>query len=330
MESVVSWILLILLVIASIQYVYQIIQDRVTPQLIGPNAFPQREGFTDGPSTTSGSESKEVFLNNEQLYDSFYAKVYDQLTQNTSRTQAKVTMILSKWKQQGTPPEQMTVADIGCGTGVASMALVKGGVKQVVGVDRSIAMLQQAQQYLDEEKKLTAEGKKRISWKQADVQSPSALGGGEVTHAVVLYFSLYYLPDKESFFRNMFLWVQPGGQMAVEVVNKYKFDPMLEASAPWLGFSLQKYSKDRITESKVVFDKFDYTGKFDLTDPAAEFRETFRFKDGSIRRQRHLFHMPTIEEIVKSAQVAGWRYTQYFDLTTIGFEYAYILLFRHP
>jgi ubiquinone/menaquinone biosynthesis C-methylase UbiE len=329
MESVVSWILFILLLAASAQYVMEIVRDRVQPQFIGPNMFPQREGFTDLAIQTSSSP-KEVFLTNEQLYDSFYAQVYDQLTQNTTRTQAKVAMILSKWKQQGMPPEQMSVADIGCGTGIASFALAKGGVPNVVGVDRSSAMLAQAQTYLEKETNLTPEQKKAIRWKQTDVQSPSALGGGEVSHGVVLYFTLYYIPDKEAFFRNMFLWIKPGGQMALEVVNKYKFDPMLEASAPWLGFSLQKYSKDRVTESKVVFDKFDYMGKFDLTDPAAEFRETFRFKDGTVRRQRHSFHMPTIEEIVKSAQIAGWKYTQYFDLTAIGFEYAYILLFRHP
>lgn len=333
MESILSWIFFILLVSAAAQYTMQIIQDRVQPQFMGPNAFLQREGFTDGSSAETAmvpSGPKDIYLNNEQLYDGFYAQVYDQLTQNTSRTQAKITMILSKWKQQGMPTEQMSIADIGSGTGIASFALAKGGVKEILGVDRSPAMLKQAETYLAKESSLTPEQKKKITWRQADIQSPSALGGGEVSNAVVLYFTLYYLPDKEAFFRNMFLWVKPGGQMAVEVVNKYKFDPMLESSAPWMGFSLQKYSKDRVTESKVVFDKFDYTGKFDLTDAAAEFRETFRFKDGSVRRQRHTFHMPTIEEIVKSAQIAGWKYTQYFDLTSIGFEYAYILLFRHP
>ena len=114
------------------------------------------------------------------------------------------------------------------------------------------------------------------------------------------------------------------------MVNKYKFDPMLESASPWVGFSLQKYSKKRITESNVTFDKFQYTGRFDLYDPQAEFIETFRFKDGTIRRQKHKFTMPTMEEIVKIGQAAGWVYTKYIDLVMVGFEYSYLLFFRHP
>lgn len=329
MESSFSWILLILLGIASVHYLFQVWTDRMQPQLIGPNRFLQREGFTDAGAGAVDA-AKEVFLKNDELYDDFYAQIYDQLTQNGSRTQAKIGMILDKWKQQGLRKEDMSVLDVGCGTGVAALMLAKMGVKQVIGLDKSPAMLTYAQGLLDKEANLTPEQKKTVVWKQADVQSPSAMGGAEVQGAVVLYFTLYYLPDKESLFRNLFLWVAPGGQLVLEVVNKYKFDPMLESAAPWIGFSLQKYAKDRVTESKVSFNKFDYTAKFELTDPSAEFRETFRFKDGTVRRQRHQFHMPTIEDIVKSAQSVGWKYTSFTDLTTIGFEYAYLLFFRHP
>jgi hypothetical protein len=138
------------------------------------------------------------------------------------------------------------------------------------------------------------------------------------------------LQDKDAFFRNMFLWVKPGGELVVEVVNKYKFDPMLDSASPWVGLSLQKYSKDRVMESKVMFDKFEYTGKFELTDPEAEFRETFRFKDGAVRRQRHRFVMPSIDQIAKAGTAAGWVYTKFIDLTLVGFEYSYLLFFRHP
>jgi SAM-dependent methyltransferase len=202
-------------------------------------------------------------------------------------------------------------------------------VKSVLGVDKSKAMLERAETNVAESK-LTEEQKKKITFREADLLNPSALGGSSVTHAMCLYFTIYYLPDKDAFFRNMFLWVKPGGELVVEVVNKYKFDPLLDSASPWIGFSLQKYSKERVTESKVVFDKFEYSGKFDLGDPGAEFRETFRFKDGKIRRQRHRFSMPPINEIAKMGQRAGWVYTKYVDLTMVGFEYSYLLFFRHP
>ena len=102
---------------------------------------------------------------------------------------------------------------------------------------------------------------------------------------------------------------------------------MLESSAPWLGFSLQKYTNERINKSEVTFDKFKYTGEFDLHDPEAEFRETFRFEDGSVRRQRHTFKMENMDEIVGMAKAAGWKYDGFVDETPIHFEYAYLLLF---
>jgi ubiquinone/menaquinone biosynthesis C-methylase UbiE len=216
----------------------------------------------------------------------------------------------------------MDVLDAGCGTGVASAAFAKMNVKSVLALDKSEAMLDKA--------KFGNQKNPTVTYRLADLNNPSALSGGEVSHAACLYFTIYYLPDKEAFFRNMFLWVKPGGQLVVEVVNKYKFDPMLESASPLVGFSLQKYSKKRLTESNVVFDKFTYTGHFDLVDPQAEFIETFRFKDGTIRRQKHKMTMPTMEEIVKMGQAAGWVYQKYVDLVVVGFEYSYLLFFRHP
>ena len=311
-------ILILFLVLAIANYFALIaihkLQEHV---IIAPGMAPQREGFTDIQPKNSGT-----FLSNNALYDSFYASVYDQLTQQQTRTAAKVALIVQEWSQKGWKAEQMDVLDAGCGTGVAAAAFAKMNVKSVLALDKSEAMLEKA--------KFGNQKNPTVKYRLADLNNPSALTGGEVSHAACLYFTLYYLPDKEAFFRNMFLWVKPGGELVVEVVNKYKFDPLLESTSPLVGFSLQKYSNKRLTESNVVFDKFTYTGRFDLMDPQAEFTETFRFKDGKIRRQKHKFVMPSMEEIVKMGQTAGWVYTKYIDLVVVGFEYSYLLFFRHP
>jgi SAM-dependent methyltransferase len=314
-----SWILLGLLILLVLNYLVQIALQRIKPQLQSLH-----EGF-------SSDEQKTVeYLGNDALYDDFYVSIYDQLTQNMTRTQGKIALIMTEWKNEGGIPEQMSVIDAGSGTGMASVALAKMNVGKIVAIDKSKSMLKYMNEQLIPKSTLSKEQVKRIEGREGDLMSPSALGGAEVTHGICLYFSLYYMPDIDAFFRNMFLWIKPGGRLSVEVVNKHKFDPMLESASPWLGFSLQKYSDERVTESKVAFDKFEYTGKFELTDPQAEFRETFKFKDGTVRKQRHRFRMPDIAQIVKSAQAAGWVYTKFIDLTVIGFEYAFLLSFRHP
>lgn len=311
-----SKILFFLLLLAGLNYLALLFFDQMqTRTLIAPGMAPQREGFTD-------MKEGEVFLTNDTLYDKFYASVYDMLTQQQTRTAAKVTLVLQEWQKKGWKAEEMEVLDAGCGTGVASAAFAKMKVKHILALDKSEAMLDKA--------KFGNQKNPSVQYRLADLQNPSALSGGEVTHAACLYFTLYYLPDKEAFFRNLFLWVKPGGEITIEVVNKYKFDPLLESASPLVGFSLQKYSKKRLTESNVTFDKFVYSGRFDLYDPTAEFTETFRFKDGKVRRQKHKLTMPSMEEIVKIGQSAGWIYTKYIDLVVVGFEYSYLLFFRHP
>jgi 2-polyprenyl-3-methyl-5-hydroxy-6-metoxy-1,4-benzoquinol methylase len=290
------------------------------------------EGFTDvsGSEGTMASLTETRWIPSPELFDSFYAQVYDQLFQGSTRLQAETGLALHAFKSNGTSLKEMRILDAGCGTGIVSTALAKMNVAKVIGVDVSVAMIDRAKKVTLPESTLTPEQKAVIEFRNSDLLNPSSLAPGEVTNAIVFYFVIYYLHDLDAFFRNMFVWVKPGGMIAVEAVNKYKFDPMLDSAAPWVGFSLQKYSKDRITDSKVTFDKFTYEGKFDLIDPVAEFRETFRFKDGSVRRQKHTLYMPSIEEIVKIAKAAGWQYKSYVDLTSIGFEYAYLLLFTHP
>jgi len=290
-----------------------------------------KEGFEgDGPKGTMAESSETKWIEAPELFDNFYSQVYDQLAQGSVRLQAELGLALHAFKQAGQDLSSMRLLDAGCGTGIVTSAAAKMNLEKIIAVDVSPSMIKRAKEFTLPSTTLTDTQKSKIEFRQSDLLNPSALVPGEVTNAIAFYFVIYYIRDLDAFFRNMYVWVRPGGMMAIEVVNKYKFDPMLDSSAPWMGFSLQKYSKDRVTNSKVSFDKFDYDAKFDLIDPIAEFRETFRFKDGSVRRQKHTFYMPAIEEVVAAAKTAGWEYKSYVDLTTIGFEYAYLLLFKHP
>jgi ubiquinone/menaquinone biosynthesis C-methylase UbiE len=316
--------LFLLFLITCLHYIALVLYDKVTKER---TMIQVEEGFVDhvdiGPT--------DRYLDNDELYDSFYASIYDQLAQGAVRTQAEIGLLLHEWTSRGgLPVEKMKVLDAGCGTGIAATAFAKMNVSKVIGVDKSAAMIERAEKVTLPAATLTEAQQQVIEFRNTDLLNPSALSPAEVTHAIMFYFVPYEVKDLEAVLRNMYVWIAPGGKLAIEVVNKHKFDPMLESAAPWMAFSLQKYSDKRITKSSVTFDKFVYDGEFDLQDPSAEFRETFRFKNGKVRRQRHTFHMPDITDIVKTVSTVGFKYDKFIDLTPIGFEYAYLLCFTHP
>lgn len=290
------------------------------------------EGFADASGGIAHARDEKEqgvkYLENDQIYDSFYAGIYNQLTQGANRTQAEVGLMLHEWTKQGEDLKTFEVLDAGCGTGIAVASLAKIGAKRVFGMDSSEAMIRQARDVVIPQTTLTPDQQKAVNFKVGDIIDPSAFQGGTFTHSFMMYFTVYYLKDKETAFRNMYFWTKPGGRMVISVVNKHKFDPMLESAAPWLGFSLQKYADKRITKSEVVFNKFKYVAEFDLQDPGAEFRETFRFNDGKVRRHRHELRMEDMNVIVGMAKNAGWEYIGFADLTPIGAEYFYHLHFK--
>jgi SAM-dependent methyltransferase len=319
-------ILLTILLVTCVSYVIVLSIDKLTTK----NVFMIREGFVSEPDNTTtatdAAKSKYEWLHNDELFDDFYASVFTKLTLNEALVQAESAICMEEFSKT-TPKEHMNILDAACGIGIGTATFKKLGAQSVVGIDKSTAMINYARNTTLPGTTLKDTEKQDIEFRTADLIGPGAAQAAEFTDAVLLYFSVYYFRDLDNLFRNLALWVKPGGSLAVEVVNKYKFEPILDSTNPWVGFSPQKYTKERVTKSKVVFDKFEYEADFELIDPKAEFRETFRFKDGSTRRQKHTLYMPNMPDIIKKAQANGWTYTKYTDLMPMSFPYGYLLFF---
>jgi SAM-dependent methyltransferase len=286
----------------------------------------REEGFK---VETESDKSRTAWFENDELFDDFYSSVYDSLTQLGGRYPQEIALIINQWKKTS-ELDTMDVLDCGCGTGIATVLFSKMGVNSVTGLDNSESMLRRARSVTLSGSTLNREQRESIRFLKGDMNQQATFSGGEFSHATLLFFTVYYSNDPSGLFNNLFHWIRPGGQLAIEVVNKFKFDPLLEAASPFTGTTIQKYVKKRATKSKVVFDKFSYEAEFDLKDPIAEFREVFRFPDKSVRRQRHTLQMKDINDFVHIAQVAGWNYNGFIDLMSAGFEYAYVLMFTHP
>lgn len=321
-------ILLVIIILFCVHYLYLVLMDRLTEM---PASL--SEGFDDSTANTNTSMSKDSqgeTLVNDEIYDDFYSSVYHKIFMTDKLVQAEAAIALHDWSKTAKPNE-MTVLDLGCGTGVASCYFAKQGCEKVIGLDRSKAMLRYAKNSVVPKTTLSESQLSALEWRLGDAYGPSIVAPSSVTHICLFHFTIYQFRDIEALFRNMALWTRPGGQLVIEVVNKYKFEPIPDVANPWVGTSPQKYAKHRITKSKATFDTFEYESEFDLEDPRAEFTEVFKFKDGTSRRQRHVVWMPSIKEITEKAALAGWSYSKFMDLNMTGFSYGYLLFFtRNP
>jgi SAM-dependent methyltransferase len=270
----------------------------------------------EGFANPDGPDGDVVVLGNEHLYDEFYAKIYDLIVQGGPRIDAETGLTLSFAKQYRPEVESLEVLDIGCGTGNHVQAFKVAGVGKVVGLEPSEAMVAQARKQFP-----------KNDYRVGTAEQIGQFAAGEFNLITLNYFTYYYLRDPGMMFRNSFNWLQPGGSLVIHLVNREKFDPILEAASPFTAFSVQKYSKERVTRSKVTFDKFDYEADFNHEGENAEFREQFTFKNGRIRRQVHHLRMPRMEAVVSAAEDNGFVYKQFIDLTAIGYEYQYLFCF---
>jgi ubiquinone/menaquinone biosynthesis C-methylase UbiE len=274
------------------------------------------EGFQNGTGDASVDGADTVVIGNELLFDDFYAKIYDQVVDGAARQDVEVNLTLAWAKSYRPELPTIQVLDVGCGTGGQVALFKKAGVGKVVGIDKSSSMIARG--------RTTHPG---VDLRVGDAEVIGSFAAGEFNLLTLYYFTFYYLQERRVALTNFFNWLQPGGCLVIHVVNREKFDPILEAASPFVAFSVQKYSKERVTHSKVSFDKFDYEADFSLDGGRAEFREDFVFADGKRRRQVHTLRMPTMAQIVSEVEGSGFKYKKYIDLTSIGYEYQYLFCF---
>jgi SAM-dependent methyltransferase len=270
-------------------------------------------------SNQEGFIQQDVFTLKEgpDIYDDFYADLYDQLVFNQAKDSYEIGEIINATK----PTSESIVLDIGSGTGHHVALLEAQGVK-TTGVDSSAAMVKKAE-----------ENYPQYKFVQGNVMDSSLFMPGSYTHILCLYFSIYYFKDKMAFFNNTMRWLMPGGFLVVHVVERDMFDPILPPANPLFLVSPQRYAKERITQSKVMFNNMEYVANFNL-DPdknVATFTEKFKEKDSDkTRKNKHIFYMEPHKAIIVMAQEAGFILQGKIDLLKVGYEYQYLYIFAKP
>jgi SAM-dependent methyltransferase len=268
-----------------------------------------KEGFMTSPD-------KFLFKTGNDVYDDFYANIYDYLVFNNIKNSYEIGEIVNNTN----PSETSVILDVGCGTGHHVGTMSEQNLN-VLGIDISPSMIQKA----------------KLNYPNYNFRVGNALNTTEFnhqtfTHILCLYFTIYYFPDKRRFFDNCMDWLMPGGYLVVHLVDREKFDPILPPGNPLYIVSPQKYAKQRITTTKVTFNDFVYNSdfKFNKDENIATFDEKFKFNDGKVRKQEQKLYMEDTQDILTIAQQCGFILHGKIDLVHCAYENQYLYILVKP
>ena len=268
-----------------------------------------REGFEQ--------TDKFLFKSGNDVYDDFYADIYDYLVFSNQKDEYEIGEIVNKT----TPSSQSRILDVGSGTGHHVAGLSSRGL-DVLGIDISPSMVKKAKNDFPQYK-----------FEVADATKSGEFEANSFTHITCMYFTIYYIQDKIQFFQNCMKWLKPGGYLILHLVDRDNFDPILPPGNPLLYVSPQRYAQQRITSTKVKFDDFRYSAEFKLDENSniATFEEKFKNDtDGKVRKNEHTMYMPKMNVIVNDAQKQGFILDSKVDLLQVQYEYQYLYFFIKP
>jgi ubiquinone/menaquinone biosynthesis C-methylase UbiE len=271
------------------------------------------EGFESGNDSKFQFKQKSV-----EIYDKFYSNIYDQLVFSRSKTDFEVSEI----KKLTNPNSKNVILDIGSGTGhhVAKLSSINN--TEIVGIDNSSSMIKKAKKNYPS-----------LNFEVKDVSDGNIFMSNTFTHILCFYFTVYYFKDKEKLFINCMKWLKPGGYMIIHLIDKSNFDPIVPPSNPLYVISPQKYSKKRLTKSKVTFNNFIYESNFktDVENNVSIFEEKFIKKDNSsVRKHEHKLYIEDKEVTARIAQDVGFIIQGVVNLVNCGYDNQYLYVFVKP
>lgn len=265
-----------------------------------------------------------VLKQDQQIYDPFYAEVYDEihLTDDRSKKEIEQIILLSQPSQ-----EHSYFLDTNAKTGALVNNIQNKGF-HITGIDSSEAMAEFA------EKKHS-----QISVKCLNSNDAMIFDRGTFTHVLCLDYGIYHYDSKHKlqYLKNVYHWLSPGGYLFLHLIDPKQFNTIIPVGNPLNIDSPQKYTKSRITETVAHMPEYEYKGKYDfsnmhLTDMHLIKTETFKDKQTNyIRQNEQTLHIESKETILSVAQQIGFLLHGQINYEKInGDSYQYMIVLERP
>tara|TARA_Y100000385_G_C13059330_1_gene623542 strand:- start:855 stop:1781 length:927 start_codon:yes stop_codon:yes gene_type:complete len=272
--------------------------------------------FDENIESFTNYDVKEDFTN---IYDKFYSGVYDTLFESNIKNEFEWYNVKSyTLTKNNFSKNDIKILDLGCGTG-GHLALYRRDKYRAVGIDKSYKMLQKAKKISNNAVLI-----------KGDFHNKSTFKNREFSHVTCFFYTIYYSNRVAKIFKNVNHWLKPKGFFCVHLIDKKKFDPVLERASKLIPlYNPQKHSKERVTKTKLKFDKFNYLADWSFDKDNVIFTENFMFNDDSTHRQNvHKFKIKPIQYYVKLAKKNGFELIKIIDLFPANHENNYIYIFQ--
>jgi len=269
-------------------------------------------------------ENFESFNNTEertdtiQIYDKFYSNVYDTLFESQLKNEFELFNIVnySIKEDKHFKKEDINFLDLGCGTGY-HLQVIKKHKYPCAGIDNSITMLKKARK-----------NNPTTNLVNGDFHQRSNFKNRQFSHITCFFFTIYYSNNPTKLFNNVNYWLKPNGYFCVHLVDKTKFDPVLEKSSSLIPFyNPQKHSEKRVTKTKLKFNKFKYVADWIFNKKKSHFIENFVFDNKHIQN-KHTLYIKNISYYTSLAKKCGFELIKIIDLLPVNHDNNYIYIFK--
>ncbi len=269
----------------------------------------------EGYKNKDKSKKKAKYYFNDTIYDDFYVNIYDKLLFNDNKIRYETKELIEIININN----NSIILDIGCGLG-HHCKVFKDNKAKCVGLDKSEAVIKRAKKNYPD-----------CKFVKGDAKQMNLFDKEHFNVITTFYFSIYYFKDKHIFFKNCAYWLKPGGYLAIHLVDRDKFNPIIPAGDPLSIVSPQKYAKKRIDTSLVTFNNYKYKSQFLMNSKNKDnvtFKETFKFKDNTYRINEHKMYMEHSKQILSIAQKYGFSIIAKIDLLLCHYDYQYVYILQ--